>query len=182
MQLLYECKDVNTKSKMYYMDFLCSKVSDIAIMSPFLHPYCIKNDTDERTVFVRRVCQEREKKLKEFNFKVLHGILPCGVSLKKWKIRNTNICDICDEEQTIAHLLFECEYLSGLWERVSQAIDYDIVCDSIMCGTFDGNCQSNNIVITLVSFLIYKDWLCILWTIRKDLLCLIWNYSNLNCS
>ena len=28
-----------------------------------------------------------------------------------------------------------------------------------MCGTFDGDCQSNNIVITLVSFLIYKDWL-----------------------
>ena len=66
---------------------------------------------------------------------------------------------VCDEEQTIAHLLFECEYLSGLWERVSQAIDYDIVCDYIMCGSFDGNCQSNNIVITLVSFLIYKDWL-----------------------
>ena len=112
MQLLYERKDVNTKSKMYYIDFLCRKVSNIAIMSPFLHPYCIKNDIDERTVFVRRVCQEREKKLKEFNFKVLHGILPCGVNLKKWKIRNTNICDVCDEEQTIAHLLFECEYLS----------------------------------------------------------------------
>ena len=69
------------------IDFLCCKVSDIAIMSPFLHPYCTKNDIDERTVFVRRVCQEREKKLKEFNFKVLHGI----VNLKKWKIRNTNI-------------------------------------------------------------------------------------------
>ena len=61
MQLLYECKDVNTKSK-YYMDFLCSKVSDIAIMSPFLHSYCIKYDIDEITVFVWRVCQEREKK------------------------------------------------------------------------------------------------------------------------
>ena len=159
MQLLYERKDVNTKSNMYYIDLLCSKVSDIAIMSPFLYPYCIKNDNDERTVFVRRVCQEREKKLKEFNFKVLHEILHCGVNLKKWKISNTNICDVCDEEQTIAHLLFECEYLSGLWARVSEALDYDIVCDSVICGTFDGNFQSNNIVITLVSFLIYKDWL-----------------------
>ena len=37
MQLLYERKDVNTKSNMYYTDFLCSKVSDIAIMSPFLN-------------------------------------------------------------------------------------------------------------------------------------------------
>ena len=77
MQLLYERKDVNTKSNMYYIELMCSKVSDIAIMSPFLQPYCIKNDTEERTVFVRRVCQEREMKLKEFNFKVLHGIVPC---------------------------------------------------------------------------------------------------------
>ena len=84
-------------------------------MSPFLHPYCIKNDINERTVFVSRVHQEREKKLKEFDFKVLHGILPCGVNFKKWKITNSNICDVCDAEQTIAHLLFECEYISGLW-------------------------------------------------------------------
>ena len=158
-QLLYEHKDVNTKSNMYYIELLCSKVSNITIMSPFLHPYCVKNDIDERTVFVMRVCQEREKKFKEFNFKVLHWILPCGVNLKKWKISSTNIYDVCDEEQTIAHLLFECKYLSGLWARVSEALDYDIVCDSVICGTFDGNFQSNNIVITLVSFLIYKDWL-----------------------
>ena len=56
-------------------------------------------------------------------------------------------------------MVFECEYLSGLWARVSEALDYDIVCDSVICGTFDDNFQSNNIVITLVSFLIYKDWL-----------------------
>ena len=57
------------------------------------------------------------------------------------------------------HICSECEYLFGLWARVSEALDYDIVCDSVICGTFDGNFQSNNIVITLVSFLIYKDWL-----------------------
>ena len=33
------------------------------------------------------------------------------------------------------------------------------LCDSVICGTFVGNFQSNNIVIMLVSFLIYKDWL-----------------------
>ena len=159
MQLLYDHKDVNTKSNLYYIDFLCKKVSDITIMSPFFHPYCIENDIDEATIFVRRVCQEKEKKLKEFNFKVLHGIMPCGVNLKKWKIRNTSSCDVCDKEQTIVHLLFECEYISGLWAKVKQALDTDSVCGSVICGTLDGNYQNNNIVITLVSFLIYKDWL-----------------------
>ena len=89
MQLLYERKDVNTKSNMYCIDFfLCSKVYDIAIRSPFLHRYCVTNDTDETTVFVGRVSQEGEKKLKEFNLKVLHGILAFGVGLRKCEIRN----------------------------------------------------------------------------------------------
>ena len=56
MQLLYDHKDMNTKSNLYYIDFVCKKVSNITIMSPFLHPYCIENDIDEATIFVRRVC------------------------------------------------------------------------------------------------------------------------------
>ena len=35
----------------------------------------------------------------------------------------------------------------------------NITQDSIMCGCMDGNCYGNNIVITLVCFFIYKDWL-----------------------
>ena len=35
----------------------------------------------------------------------------------------------------------------------------DITCDFVVCGTLDGNFENNNIVITIVSFLIYKDWL-----------------------
>ena len=31
--------------------------------------------------------------------------------------------------------------------------------DSVMCGCMDGNFYGNNIIITLVCFLIYKDWL-----------------------
>ena len=46
MQLLYDHKDVNTKSNLYYIDFVCKKVSNMTIMSPFLHPYCIENDID----------------------------------------------------------------------------------------------------------------------------------------
>ena len=49
--------------------------------------------------------------------------------------------------------------LSGLWAKVRQALDYDIVSDSVICGTCDGSIQSNNIFITLVNFVICNDWL-----------------------
>ena len=42
--------------------------------------------------------------MKEFNFKMLHGILSCGANLHKWKIRNSSVCDVCDQDQTILPL------------------------------------------------------------------------------
>ena len=97
--------------------------------------------------------------MKEFNFKMLHGILSCGANLHKWKIRNSSVCDVCDQDQTIIHLLFECKHVERLWTSVGEALGMNNTQDSIMCGCMDGNFYGNNIIITLVCFLIYKDWL-----------------------
>ena len=48
------------------------------LMSKFLSQYCEDNIVFEEDIFTRRICHEKEKKLQEFNFKILHGILPCG--------------------------------------------------------------------------------------------------------
>ena len=93
-RIMYEPKVVKEKSKFYYKNFINSKLLSVDITSHFLQPYCIRNQIDEKELFVRRVCYEQDKKLKEFNFKMLYGILPCGVNLKKWKIRQTSLCDL----------------------------------------------------------------------------------------
>ena len=69
-------------------------------------------------VFVAKVVQEKEKKLKEFNFKLLHGIMLCNKNLFRWKIRPYDICDVCQEIQTIEHLLYNCPYVKPLWNVV----------------------------------------------------------------
>ena len=60
--------------------------------------------------------------MKEFNFKMLHGILSCGANLHKWKIRNSSVCDVCDQDQTIIHLLFECKHVERLWTSVGEVL------------------------------------------------------------
>ena len=45
-------------------------------ISNFLASYCAADK--EVQAFVAKVVQEKEKKLKEFNFKLLHGIMPCN--------------------------------------------------------------------------------------------------------
>ena len=115
-RIMYKPKVIKEKSKFYYKNFSNGKLLSVDIMSHFLQPYCIRNQIDEKELFERRVCYEQEKKLKELSFKMLYGILPCGVNLKKWKIRQTSLCDVCKEEQTITHLFIRMSVCSRIVE------------------------------------------------------------------
>ena len=46
-----------------------------------LKGYCNKDDCT--FVFNKKIVQEKEIKLKEFNYKLLYGILPCNKNLMK---------------------------------------------------------------------------------------------------
>ena len=122
--------------------------------SKFLVPYC--NNIDAIDVYIRKVVSEKEIKLKEFNFKVLHGILACNVNLKRWKIKEIDECDVCRLPQTIEHLLFTCRYVAPLWQIVDSVFDINVSFETIL--GVDDFCEYDNIV-TLICFLIYKEWL-----------------------
>ena len=47
-----------------------------------------------------------DRKLAEFNFKVLNLILTCGLNLKRWGHGNNGLCKICNVTHDIPHLLF----------------------------------------------------------------------------
>ena len=113
-----------SKSKPFYV-MLRNKIRNIEdCRTKFLAPYC--SSTDAIHVYTRKVVSEKEIKLKEFNFKVLHGILACNVNLKRWKIEETDECDVCRLPQTIEHLLFTCRYVAPLWRIVDSVFDIDV--------------------------------------------------------
>ena len=143
-----------SKSKPFYV-MLRNKIRNIEdCRTKFLAPYC--SSTDAIHVYTRKVVSEKEIKLKEFNFKVLHGILACNVNLKRWKIKETDECDVCRLPQTIEHLLFTCGYAAPLWQIVDSVFDINVSFETIL--GVDDFCEYDNIV-TLVCFLIYKEWL-----------------------
>ena len=51
-----------------------------------------------------KVKTEKKIKLNEFNFKILHGIVPCK-NLKKWNIRTDDKSNVCGASQTVDHFL-----------------------------------------------------------------------------
>ena len=59
---------------MYIQQLACNV--NITPIPKYLDSYC--NDNGEFFAFSKKVVLENEIKLKEFNFKVLHGILACN--------------------------------------------------------------------------------------------------------
>jgi len=97
------------------------------------------------------------KKLAETNFKILQNILPCNLNLFKWKRSDTKLCSLCQEEESVSHLIFACYYAKNIWNIVQQALNMSITHDMVIFGT--DLSLSINTVLSLITYLIYKDWL-----------------------
>jgi hypothetical protein len=109
--------------------------------------------TNRVRIFTSKLIRQNEIKIKEFNFKLFHGILPCNVNLKKWKIKDEGACDVCGLPQTIEHLLFDCVYVKPLWSLVENVCSETISFKKIV--GVDKCFHHNNFVLC---FLIYKEW------------------------
>ena len=148
-----------SRSKEFYVIYKEKSASNVQIETKYLMKYVNDRDDDLiRNIYLKKIIQIKEMKLKEFNFKMLHGILPCNLNLFRWKIRLSYMCDVCQDIQSIEHLIFSCTYVKPLWETVSQACGITID-HSVILGL--NNEQSTNIdfIVTLICFLIYKEWL-----------------------
>ena len=144
------------KSKEYYNVYIqqlaCS--ANITPITKYLDSYC--NENDDFFAFSKKVVLENEIKLKEFNFKVLHGILACNKNLKIWKIRLDDRCDVCNQIQTIEHLLFGCHYVKPLLQIVNTLYGINITFHQIL--GLDKHFKYDSIT-TIICFIIYKEWL-----------------------
>jgi len=158
------------KSRFFYKQLCESRFLSLSLPM-YLSPYC-DNEYDEEDVvsmFTSKLIKEIEIKIREFNFKLLHGILPCNVNLKKWKIKASDICDVCNNPQTIEHLLFECSYVKPIWSLVGEICNVEITYKKLL--GFEKDFVYNNFV-SLICFLIYKEWLLLSLQSKKRNTCI----------
>jgi len=144
-------------TKNFYNMFKDKLRDNTKCVTKYLMKY-VNDDSDDNIIKIYRekIQMIKEIKLREFNFKILHGILACNLNLWQWKIKPSNLCDLCDKIQSIEHLLFDCIYVKPLWERVEQiynvTIDYNVILG--IRSNHDINC-----IVTMMSYFIYKEWL-----------------------
>jgi hypothetical protein len=125
-------------------------------MSVTVAELCEENEFEVKQSFRKQLCNKLENKMIEFNFKIIHGTLPCNANLKRWRIIESDQCDLCNSEQTIEHLLFSCKRPSFVWKLFSQVYHKNITFKTIVCGHEDKDISH---VVTIIAFILYKEWL-----------------------
>ena len=101
-------------------------------------------------------------KLKEFNFKLLHNIVPCGKILSKWKPNISENCELCNEIETTKHMLYDCIKCAEIWIEVSNIVKFPITWKHIVVGMPDYDIESMtvyyyNILFTIISYTFFKE-------------------------
>ena len=62
----------------------------------------------------------RETKLITFHYKIVHRIIACNYQLHIWKVSDSNMCDFCNEIDTIEHFFVQCPLSKQFWCTFSQ--------------------------------------------------------------
>ena len=103
-------------------------------------------------------------KVKQFNLKLLHRILPFKENLVRWKITSDLSCSHCKGFETSLHALLQCPEVNLFWKKVTHVIsllfDVNIIVDEqiLLIGYDIQNKEMiiPNIILAFAQYTIYR--------------------------
>ena len=151
------------KSKSFYDFFIRIKIEEPACALYWSQNYNVSNDLLFNSLNLCKIAT-KEAKIMSLQFKVVHNITNCGVNLKKWGIRDSDLCLFCDENvsDTLVHALVDCKKSRELIEDVFDLLNTNYLLDNItqeeyLFGVNDPAC--NLLCLTIKSYLYRKRML-----------------------
>ena len=110
--------------------------------------------------------------LVEFNFKLLHNILPSGTLLHTWKLSNSGLCIVCKTPDDYENMFIYCYNVKSFWARITQVmyksfnIIFNVNYKHVVLGYNDSSntvrddrkSQVINIVISIAKYVIFRIW------------------------
>ena len=133
------------------------------IILSILYSYYI----DWRHVLNFKLKKIKENQVKQFNFKLLHSVLPFKDNLFKWKIAPDIVCKYCNKPESLLHILLKCCQVIVFWKRIHSLVlnlfKHDISIDEqlivIGINTDDSEFMLINVLIIYAQYAIYKIYI-----------------------
>lgn len=124
------------RCKFYYVNLLHKKFKPPCYQSAFNNLFNIGRD-NWKDIYERKVKNMYDKRLSEFNYKLLNNILNCNSFQYKCKSRSNANCEFCPcEKEDIKHLLFDCLSVQRLWQKLKIILNFDVCWKHIIIGFY----------------------------------------------
>ena len=96
-----------------------------------------------------KIIKMHDKKIAEYNYKLLMNILVSEDKLYKWKISENPNCIYCKNVHSVEHMLFNCVEVKHLWRIVSSLLNKNITYEDIVLGFVE---EGNNVIVIIGVF------------------------------
>ncbi len=78
----------------------------------------IVNKKSRHRIFKLPFVVLRQIKIQTFQYKVLHRVIPCNKLLYNIKIKDSEICEYCNEVDDIVHFFLKCSKVRNVWNVI----------------------------------------------------------------
>jgi hypothetical protein len=155
----FEPEDISTAKSCFFYKNLQEQIITNPVNQENIM-FDLRQDTiDFKKVYTNKIVNiaRFNTKLAETNLKILHGILPCNKNLMRWKKRDNDCCSLCNMEDTIRHMLYDCKYAKPVWGFVNNILGMNLTYHDVLLGETLNT--EDNFTVSLVCYFIYKEWL-----------------------
>ena len=110
-------------SKNLYRTILNCKLEVPLVVNHLKESFGLSIRDIENTFLRPRKCTLNSK-LREFQFKMLHGIIYTNLDLYRFGLVSSDLCSFCKKEvETYRHLFYDCEHIRPLWNACGDALN-----------------------------------------------------------
>lgn len=147
------------KCNFYYENMLSRKFKPPCHQSYLGRNYCV-NKEYWPSIYTNKIKNMYDKRLSEFNYKLLNNILCTNSFLQKCKLRQNAECDYCDiSNKDIKHLIFDCDNVKQVWHNLNNALKFIVKWKHVVIGFYvetNPEVLFYNTIISYIAFKIYK--------------------------
>ena len=156
------CLICDQKSKFFYEILKCKKQTRSNMEGIFARNFRFSNTKDLwRNIYDQKLKVFKIPKIKEFNYKLLNNIVPCGQTICKFNANISNKCKLCNDIESVHHMLYGCPSINRIWKEFSVKLKCNITWKNIVCGwpssTPSSKINCLNMILAVVTYAIFKE-------------------------
>jgi hypothetical protein len=153
---------VEQKCSYFYRLLLKNKFKVSFMENYWAKFFSLQSCINWQLIYTMKIISISDKTIAELNYKLLNNLVASNQNLYKWKIINNDKCELCNQQQTTKHMLFDCPHVTDIWRLITKIIKIKISWKIIVIGIMDSGTYLNtnhNNIIALTCFAIYKTYI-----------------------